>query len=75
MKATPAQLALAWILAKEDWIVPLFGTRSEARLMENLGGAALEMSAEAFQTLDRFSAGFTVEGDRYSAEFLKKSGL
>jgi aryl-alcohol dehydrogenase-like predicted oxidoreductase len=62
--ATPAQAALAWLLAKEPWIVPLFGTRKVERLDENLGGARVTLSPEEFTEIDRLSAGFEVQGDR-----------
>lgn len=72
--ATPAQLALAWLLAKKPFIVPLFGTRAMSRLDENLGAAALVLSAEDFSALDDLSNAFTVDGARYPAQFLTFSG-
>jgi aryl-alcohol dehydrogenase-like predicted oxidoreductase len=73
--ATPAQAALAWLLAKKPWIVPLFGTRKVERLDENLGGARVTLSPEEYTEIDRLSAGFEVQGDRYPEEMMKRSGL
>ena len=73
--ATPAQVALAWLLAKKPWIVPLFGTRKVERLDENLGALAVTLSPEEFDEIDRLSAGFEVQGDRYPEEMMKRSGL
>lgn len=72
--ATPAQLALAWLLAKRPFIVPLFGTRALHRLEENLGAADLVLSAGDFAEVDGLSAAFAVEGARYPAEILALSG-
>ena len=63
--ATPAQIALAWLLAQKPWIVPIPGTRRLERLDENLGSAALELTAEDLAELDRASASVQVQGDRY----------
>ncbi len=65
-KATPAQIALAWLLAKKPWIVPIPGTTKLSRLEENLGGAEIELSAEEVQELEDASAKIKVEGARYS---------
>ena len=73
--ATPAQVALAWLLAKKPWIVPIFGTRKLDRLEENLGALAVTLSPEEFDEIDRLSAGFRVQGDRYPEEMMKRSGL
>jgi aryl-alcohol dehydrogenase-like predicted oxidoreductase len=73
--ATPAQVALAWLLAKEPWIVPLFGTRSVDRLEENLGALSTTLSPDEFDEIDRISAGFEVQGNRYPEDMLKRSGL
>jgi aryl-alcohol dehydrogenase-like predicted oxidoreductase len=72
--ATPAQLALAWLLAKRPFIVPLFGTRALSRLEENLGAADLALSSADFVEIDVLSAAFTVNGARYPAEILALSG-
>lgn len=69
-----AQLALAWMLAKRPWIVPLFGTRRVSRLEENLGALDVELSSDDFEEIDQLSAGFQALGDRYPEAFLKLSG-
>jgi aryl-alcohol dehydrogenase-like predicted oxidoreductase len=73
--ASPAQIALAWLLAKEPWIVPLFGTRRVDRLEENLGALAVALSPEEFDEIDRLSAGFEVQGARYPVDVMRRSGL
>jgi aryl-alcohol dehydrogenase-like predicted oxidoreductase len=72
--ATPAQLALAWILAKKPWIVPIPGTRKLSRLDENLGGATLELTAGDLQKIETASKAVKVRGERYPEVFLKLSG-
>jgi aryl-alcohol dehydrogenase-like predicted oxidoreductase len=72
--ATPAQLALAWILAQKPWIVPIPGTRSLTRLEENLGGAVLELSAEDLARIEAASKAVKIKGERYPEVFLKLSG-
>ncbi|MDQ1682338.1 MAG: hypothetical protein QOH99_879 [Frankiaceae bacterium] len=63
--ATPAQVALAWLLAKQPWIVPIPGTRRLERLDENLGATDVDLSAEDVRELDDASARIDVLGDRY----------
>ena len=63
--ATPGQVALAWLLAQQPWIVPIPGTRRSERLEENLGAADLELSTEDLEELDRASTSVKVVGDRY----------
>ena len=63
--ATPAQIALGWLLAQKPWIVPIPGTRRLERLEENLGAADLELSADDLAEIDTAAAEITVEGDRY----------
>jgi aryl-alcohol dehydrogenase-like predicted oxidoreductase len=65
-KATPAQIALAWLLAKKPWIVPIPGTTKLSRLEENLGAATIELTADEVQSLEKASAKIKVEGARYS---------
>jgi aryl-alcohol dehydrogenase-like predicted oxidoreductase len=65
-KATPAQIALAWLLAKKPWIVPIPGTTKLSRLEENLGGASVELTAEDVLTLEEASSKIRLEGARYS---------
>jgi aryl-alcohol dehydrogenase-like predicted oxidoreductase len=66
-KATPAQIALAWLLAKKPWIVPIPGTTKLSRLEENLGGAAIELTTEDVRALEEASSAIKVEGERYPA--------
>jgi aryl-alcohol dehydrogenase-like predicted oxidoreductase len=65
-KATPAQIALAWLLAKKPWIVPIPGTTKLSRLEENLGGATIELTEQDVQTLEETCSRIKVEGARYS---------
>lgn len=64
--ATPAQLALAWVLAQKPWFVPIPGTTKLHRLHENLGAAAIEFTAEELQEINAASSKIAVQGDRYS---------
>jgi aryl-alcohol dehydrogenase-like predicted oxidoreductase len=64
-KATPAQIALAWLLAQKPWIVPIPGTTKLHRLEENIGSTLVELTANDLQELDSATANITVEGDRY----------
>ena len=63
-KATPAQIALAWLLAQKPWIVPIPGTRKLYRLEENLGAASVELTAEDLREIDDAAAKITVQGAR-----------
>jgi aryl-alcohol dehydrogenase-like predicted oxidoreductase len=63
--ATPAQVALAWLLAQKPWIVPIPGTTKLNRLDENLGAAALQLTPEDLAGIARAAAGITVQGARY----------
>jgi aryl-alcohol dehydrogenase-like predicted oxidoreductase len=65
--ATPAQLALAWLLAKHPWIVPIPGTTKLQRLEENIGAAALELTPEDLREIDGATSNITVMGERYPA--------
>jgi aryl-alcohol dehydrogenase-like predicted oxidoreductase len=64
--ATPAQIAIAWLLAQEPWIVPIPGTTKLSRLDENLGAAALELTSDDLQEINNGSSKITVQGGRYS---------
>lgn len=64
--ATPAQIALAWVLAQKPWFVPIPGTTKLHRLHENLGASAIEFTAEELQEINIASSKITVQGDRYS---------
>ena len=72
--ATPAQVALAWLLAQKPWIVPLFGTRKLERLNENLGALSVELTADDLAEIERVSSEFEVRGARYPEEILRLSG-
>jgi aryl-alcohol dehydrogenase-like predicted oxidoreductase len=63
--ATPAQVALAWLLAQRPWIVPIPGTRRLERLEENLGAADLELTADDLARIDEAASAITVVGERY----------
>jgi aryl-alcohol dehydrogenase-like predicted oxidoreductase len=63
--ATPAQIALAWLLAQEPWIVPIPGTTKLERLRENLGAAAVELTPEDLCGIEQAAAQITVHGARY----------
>ena len=63
--ATPAQLALAWLLAQKPWIVPIPGTTKLKRLEENIGAATLELTADDLREIDGAASKITVHGDRY----------
>ena len=64
-KVTPAQIALAWLLAKKSWIVPIPGTTKLARLEENLGAASVELTPEDVRALEEASSKIKLEGARY----------
>ena len=64
-QTTPAQVALAWLLAQKPWIVPIPGTRKLERLEENIGGVAVELTREDLREIDAEAAKITVEGARY----------
>jgi aryl-alcohol dehydrogenase-like predicted oxidoreductase len=64
--ATPAQIALAWLLAQKPWIVPIPGTTKVHRLQENIGATAIELSADDLREIASAASGITVQGARYS---------
>lgn len=64
-RATPAQVALAWILAQKPWMVPIPGTTKIARMEENVGAVAVELTAEDLRQIDEASAELVVQGERY----------
>jgi aryl-alcohol dehydrogenase-like predicted oxidoreductase len=74
-KATPAQIALAWLLAQKPWIVPIPGTTKLARLEENLGAAALDLSAADLREIEHAASQITVQGARYPEAIEKMTGL
>ena len=71
--ATPAQLALAWLLAQRPWIVPIPGTTKLHRLQENLGAAEIELTGDDLAELDRAASEIQIVGDRYPAEVERKT--
>jgi aryl-alcohol dehydrogenase-like predicted oxidoreductase len=73
-KATPAQIALAWLLAQKPWIVPIPGTTKLHRLEENLGAADVELTADDLAEIVRAAAEIQVEGERYPEELMKTLG-
>jgi aryl-alcohol dehydrogenase-like predicted oxidoreductase len=71
---TPAQVALAWLLAQKPWIVPIPGTTKPHRLKENLGAAALELTADDLSRIGTALAAVEVKGDRYPAHLQARVG-
>jgi aryl-alcohol dehydrogenase-like predicted oxidoreductase len=72
--ATPAQIALAWLLAQRPWIVPIPGTTKVHRLEENLGAASVELTSGDLRTIEGALAGAKVTGDRYPAHLASLTG-
>jgi len=73
--ATPAQIALAWLLAQKPWIVPIPGTRKMHRLDENVGAAAIELTAKDLEEINRLASKITLKGARLPEAVLKMSGF
>ena len=73
--ATPAQVALAWLLAQKPWIVPIPGTTKPHRLEENLGGASVTLTPEDLRDIEREAAKIAVHGARYPEHMEKATGL
>ena len=73
-KATPAQIALAWLLAQKPWIVPIPGTTKLARLEENLGADSIELTADDLREIDDAASKITVEGARYPEHLERMTG-
>jgi aryl-alcohol dehydrogenase-like predicted oxidoreductase len=74
-KATPAQIALAWLLTQKPWIVPIPGTTKLNRLEENIGGAAVELTPDDLREIDSAASRIKVEGARYPEAIEKMTGL
>jgi aryl-alcohol dehydrogenase-like predicted oxidoreductase len=74
MKTTPAQLALAWLLAQKPWIVPIPGTTKLHRLNENIDAAAVELTPEDLREIDDAASKIKIEGARYPEHLLKMVG-
>jgi aryl-alcohol dehydrogenase-like predicted oxidoreductase len=73
-KATPAQIALAWLLAQKPWIVPIPGTTKIARLEENIGAAAIELTPDDLLDIERAASKITVQGARYPEQIEQLTG-
>ncbi len=73
-KATPAQIALAWLLAQRPWIVPIPGTTKLHRLEENLGALSIELTPDDLREIDSASSKIKVEGDRYPERLEQMTG-
>jgi aryl-alcohol dehydrogenase-like predicted oxidoreductase len=74
-KATPAQIALAWLLAQKPCIVPIPGTTKLNRLEENIGAVAVELTSEDLREIDSAASKITIQGARYPEELEKRTGL
>ena len=75
MGASPAQVALAWLLAQKPWIVPIPGTTNLARLEENIGAADVVLTAEDLREINEAAGKIGVAGARYPEAMMKMSGL
>jgi len=75
LKATPAQIALAWLLAQKPWIVPIPGTRKLSRLEENLGAVDIELTSEDVRNINSAASQITLMGARYTEELERRTGL
>ncbi len=73
--ATPAQIALAWLLAQKPWIVPIPGTTKLPRLEENNAAADVALNAADLAEIERAAGAITVEGDRYPPHLMAAVGL
>lgn len=73
--ATPARIALAWLLAQKPWIVPIPGTTKLERLEENIGAAAIELTADDLREINSAAAKITIQGARYPENLEKMTGL
>ena len=74
-KATPAQIALAWLLAQKPWIVPIPGTTKLNRLDENIGALSVELTVDDLHDIEEAAAKITVQGARYPERLEKMTGL
>ena len=72
--ATPAQIALAWLLAQKPWIVPIPGTTKLNRLDENIGAVSVELTPDDLRDIDTAASKITVQGARYPEWLLQMSG-
>ncbi|WP_336780240.1 aldo/keto reductase [Paenibacillus illinoisensis] len=75
LQASPAQVALAWLLAQKSWIVPIPGTRQLSRLEENLNSADLKLKSEDVHSINEAASNITLVGARYTEELERRTGL
>ena len=73
-KATPAQIALAWLLAQKPWIVPIAGTTKLGRLEENLKAANVELTGDDLNEIEKAGAAIKIEGERYPPHLMATTG-
>lgn len=73
--ATPAQIALAWLLAQKPWMVPIPGTTKLNRLEENIGAVSIELTAEDLRNIDEAASQIAVQGERYPEQLERMTGL
>jgi aryl-alcohol dehydrogenase-like predicted oxidoreductase len=73
-QATPAQIALAWLLAQKPWIVPIPGTRKLSRLEENIGAVAIELTSDDLREIESAASKITVQGARYPEQLEQMTG-
>ena len=73
-RVTPAQIALAWLLAQRPWIVPIPGTTRPERLMENVAAADVELTTDELRRIEDALANIKIQGDRYPAHLAARAG-
>jgi aryl-alcohol dehydrogenase-like predicted oxidoreductase len=73
-QATPAQIALAWLLAQKPWIVPIPGTTKLHRLEENIGAAAVELTSKDVRQISDALSNIQVQGERYPPHLAARAG-
>src|SRR5207253_9487457 len=73
-QATPAQIALAWLLVQKPWIVPIPGTTKLHRLEENIGAVSVELTPDDLHDIDAAASQITVQGARYPEKLEKMTG-
>jgi aryl-alcohol dehydrogenase-like predicted oxidoreductase len=74
-KATPAQIALAWLLTQKPWIVPIPGTTKLSRLDENIGAVTVELTSEDLREIESAASKITIQGDRYPKALEERTGI
>ena len=73
-QATPAQIALAWLLAQKPWIVPIPGTTKLSRLEENIGAVSVELTSDDLREIENAASQITIEGERYPEQLQRMTG-